>query len=280
MTRVLVAAIVLVFGQAAHSQSGPVFDAVSVKPSPPYDPRVGRSVRSSGGPGTADPGLYTCENCSLANLLSIAYGLPQYRITGPEWMPAASSVVTARVPKGATKEQFQTMMQTVLAERFKLVAHREQKQMEMYDLVAPRGGSKLKAAADERTAEVETNRPRDPIKLGADGYPALTRGTTMAMMNGRARIMYPRQTMEWLAEMLSSQLGVPVTDATGLAGNYEVSLFWGYGGGRNTTADAEVDAGPTIFEAVQSQLGLKLERKKGPVEILVVDHVEKTPSEN
>ena len=95
--------------------------------------------------------------------------------------------------------------------------------------------------------------------------------------------------MEWFAGMLAGQLGRPVVDATGLTGKYDFALYWAYGDGSAGRASASdstplagaVDPdGPTIFEAVQSQLGLKLEQKKGPVDIVVVDHAEKIPTEN
>jgi len=108
--------------------------------------------------------------------------------------------------------------------------------------------------------------------MAKDGYPAVTEG--MAAGNGRARIVYPRRTMEFLAGMLSGQLHHPVIDATGLTGNYDIALYWDMSGTSNP------DAGPTLEAAVQSQLGLKLEQKKGPVDIVVVDHAEKVPTEN
>ena len=164
--------------------------------------------------------------------------------------------------------------------------------MKMFVLVFMKGGAKLKPSAGEpppKDEEADRKRPSEPMKLGADGYPALSEGTTMAIMNGRARLMYPRETIESFAPMLSYQIGRPVADLTGLTGKYDIALFWDAGGSRRpSTTDgntplagtSDPDAGPTIFEAVQSQLGLKLEQKKGPVDIVVVDHAEKVPTEN
>jgi uncharacterized protein (TIGR03435 family) len=91
---------------------------------------------------------------------------------------------------------------------------------------------------------------------------------------GRARIVFPRRTLEPLVTVLMAQLHHPVIDATGLTGKYDIALFW------DMRDASEPDAGPTLEAAVQSQLGLKLEQKKGPVDIVVVDHAEKVPSEN
>jgi uncharacterized protein (TIGR03435 family) len=95
-------------------------------------------------------------------------------------------------------------------------------------------------------------------------------------MNGRGRMYQPALTMEEFAEFLTGQMASPVTDATGLKGKYEISLYW-------TTEPlkaADGDAGPTLMRALQEQLGLRLEAKKGPVDFLVVDHIEKLPTDN
>ncbi len=295
MTRLCMAILLCTFVHAAYGQNaaaGPAFEVASIKPSPPYDPRVGIRVRSDGGPGTKDPTLFTCENCSLASLISRAYDIPQYRLTAPEWMPSTTFVVTAKVPIGSTKEEFRLMLQSMLAERLKVSVHRESKEMPMYELVVAKGGPKLKKSADEpppNEAENahEKDRPHSP-SLAADGYPTFKGESGMVMMGNRARLRYRRQTPEWFANELSVQLRSPVTDATGLTGNYDFALFWETGGARrNPSADAngsiggaDPDTGPTIMEAIQEQLGLKLVQKKGPVEILVVDHAEKVPTEN
>jgi uncharacterized protein (TIGR03435 family) len=207
----------------------------------------------------------------------------------------AQFVVSARVPGGATKEQFQLMLQNMLADRFKLAVHREKKEMQLYEMVVAKGGPKLTRSAEEvpekaDPAEPDAKRPRpmEPLKLGKDGYPALPEGVTQGMMSGRARIMYRQQTVEWFAGMIAYQVDHPVIDATGLTGKYDFALFWDYSGSnqrRASTSDgpiagADSDPGPTLFEALQAQLGLKLEQKKAQVEIIVVDHMEKVPSEN
>jgi uncharacterized protein (TIGR03435 family) len=280
MTRSVASTILLIFANAAYGQTTdhqPAFEVVSIKPAPPPDPR-GMTVGSHGGPGTDDPGLFTGENFDLRGLVSNAYDIPHYRISAPDWMATARFNIAVKVPAGATKEQFRLMMQNMLAERFKLVVHHDKKEMQLYELVIAKGGPKLRRSAGEPLkegdGEPDRKRPLEPMKLAADGYPALSEGTTMAMMNGRARVRYPRETIESFAQTLSYQVGRPVTDLTGLTGKYDIALFWDYGG----TSDP--DAGPTLEAAIQSQLGLKLESKKGPVDIVVVDHAEKVPTEN
>jgi uncharacterized protein (TIGR03435 family) len=206
------------------------------------------------------------------------------------------------VPEGTTKEQFRLMLQNLLAERFGLQAHHESKEMPIYALVVAKNGSKLKesapaAVADEPQAMATTASGRPKFELGKDGFPILPLGTgvSMIMMNGRARSRWPGYTLKQLAVMLSGQVGKPVTDASGLTGKYDITLSWAddgaRGGAGNPPAPADggafpvagtpdADALPNIFAAIQEQLGLKLEAKKGMVDILVIDHVEKTPSDN
>jgi uncharacterized protein (TIGR03435 family) len=123
------------------------------------------------------------------------------------------------------------------------------------------------------------------VKLGDDGYPVIPGGAGGAFMQGRARIYFPQMTMAMLAAQLSGQLGKPVTDATGLKGKYAIGMFWSTddaaraasGPGGVPTAS---DPAPTLMEALQDQLGLRLESKKGRLDFVVVDYAEKIPTEN
>jgi uncharacterized protein (TIGR03435 family) len=118
--------------------------------------------------------------------------------------------------------------------------------------------------------------------LGKDGFPVLPLGTgvSMIMMNGRARSRWPGYTTKQLADMLTGQVGKPVADSTGLTGKYAITLSWADDGAFPVAGTPDADALPNIFAAIQEQLGLKLEAKKGMVDILVIDHVEKAPSDN
>jgi uncharacterized protein (TIGR03435 family) len=294
-----------------RGQNGPAklepkleFEVASIKPAPPPDGR-GMRVGSRGGPGSKDPGLYTCENCSLSDLVSNAYSLQRYQLTGgPSWMGNERFMISAKIPEGATKEQFRLMQQSLLADRFGLKFHWEKKEMQLYEMVVAKGGIKMKeAAAEEPAAADAAPRPAGapgPPKLDKDGFPILPpgRGGMMIMTQGRARSRNSEVTMESLAGMLAGQLNKPVIDATGLKGKYDYTLSWvperfgmapsnitgggpppsGEGVGAGGAPDG--DAGPTLLVAVQQQLGLKLEPKKGMVDILVVDHIERVPTEN
>jgi uncharacterized protein (TIGR03435 family) len=261
----------------AHAQT-PQFEVASIKLSAPPD---GGRMRfgSRGGPGTKDPGLYTCENCDTAWLIRQAFDLVDYQLSGPDWMQSTRFMVSAKIREGTTKEQFLLMKQNLLIERFKLAYHREKKEMLVYELVVAKGGPKMKESAgpldpDERPARM-TERKTD-----AEGFPVLPPGRApmmMVMAGGHATARHVAETMDEFAVSLSYQVHKPVTDATGLTGKYDFTLNWIAEGAAPSTGD---DTGPTLFRALPEQLGLRLEAKKGMVEVLVVDHVEKTPTEN
>lgn len=304
----IISATCAAFGQTPEET--PSFEVASVKPAAPQGMGMVR-VRASGGPGTPDPGQLNYENVSLKNILMNAYGVKGYQISGPKWLDSERFDIMAKIPKGATKEQFRLMLQNLLAERFKLTLHHETKDLPMYSLVVAKGGTKMKESVEDES----TNAPPPPpgsdgaamprMKVGADGMPQLPpgagkNGMMMMVMNGRLRMVGNHRPISALTEMLGNQIGFPVVDATGLTANYDFTLDFAPdgtngpmgmmppappqheigGGGGAPVGVAPEAGGPTIFAAVQEQLGLKLEQKKGPVDLLVIDHLEKTPTEN
>jgi uncharacterized protein (TIGR03435 family) len=302
----------------------PAFEVASIKPAVPQPP--GRFwTGGRGGPGSADPGQATFMNVTQRFLLSKAYGVQDYQISGPGWLDSEHYDIVAKVPKGATKEQFAMMIQNLLAERFNLTLHHETKELPRYALVVAKNGPKLKEAAPPPAADAATAKdgaaPPDGgpppgggpgagpppgalgparVEMGKDGFPKLPPGmrsqnVIMLMMNGHARMIGNGQPISKLVEALSRQLGRPVTDKTGLKGTYDFTLdfdpegsFGGRGmmappppgGGEGPGANPPESEAAGLFTALQEQLGLKLEQKKGPLDMLVVDHSEKTPVEN
>jgi uncharacterized protein (TIGR03435 family) len=262
------------------------FEVASIKPSPPINPGQMMMVSSRGGPGTNDPELFTCQNYRLKSIVSRAYDIPEYRITAPDWMDSAVFNVSARIPKGATKEQFLKMLQNLLAERFRMKMHFDKKEMPLYELSVMKGGPKFREAVVEPPKPDTGDAPRG-IQRDAEGYPILGGGTTMAIINSHARTQGKNEPITWLVSQLSFQLHAPITDMTGLTAKYDIVLSWVFDENRAASANgstplagASEPAGPTLEQAVQAQLGLKLEKKKGPVDIVVVDSAEKTPTEN
>ncbi|HTX34091.1 MAG TPA: TIGR03435 family protein [Bryobacteraceae bacterium] len=283
--RATVLTIALLASSAAWAQpAGKVeFEVVSIKPSPP-PVGGGFMVSCSGGPETKDPTLFTCQNMSLTNLISRAYEMPYYRVTAADWMEQTRFHLNARVPAGATKAQLDLMLQDMLVTRFKLAVHHESKELAQFDLVVAKNGPKFKPAEEppapkEDGASSPPAPKQSPLHMDKEGYPVLEAGIPgMAIMNGRARVYQPAGTMERLAALLSAQLRRPVNDATGLTGKYEISLYWDADTMRSPSQPLE--PGPNLIQAVQDQLGLRLESKKGPVDFLIVDHAEKVPTEN
>src|ERR1017187_3373419 len=299
------------FGQAAAES--PAFEVASVKPAEPQAMGM-MSIMMRGGPGSPDPGQITYSGVSLKNVLMNAYGVKGYQINGPKWLDSERFDIAAKIPMGATKEQFKLMLQNLLAERFKLALHHETKELPMYALVVGKGGSKLKESVDDDPAAPPPPPLPPPggdgagpvrLKVGADGTPQLPpgmgkNGMIMMMMNGRMHMVANHRPIGALLEMLGNQLGRPVVDATDLKANYDFTLDFapdgmngpmgmmpppplphdGGPGAGGPMASAPDNAGPTLFTALQEQLGLKLEQRKGPVDLLVIDRLEKVPTEN
>lgn len=277
------------------------FEVASVKPAAPQGPdRVMMGMR--GGPGTADPGQATFSGLPLSRIIMTAYDVKSYQVSGPSWLDTERFDIVAKVPKGASKKDFQVMLQNLLAERFKLVVHKEHKDAPIYALVTGKGGPKMKESAPlDTTASKDAQTPPDgrgptPPAMGRDGMPRMApggRGMMMMMGPNGLRMQGARATTAELADILSNQLGRPVIDATGLTAQYDYTLDFSPEGlammrgmpmpmGHPTPGAAPEsgrESGPSIFTAVQEQLGLKLESRKGPVDLIVVDRVEKTPTE-
>lgn len=312
--RAAIACLVILWSLAAPGQTAnrqPSFDVASIKAAPPPEPGRGMFVGMHGGPGTNDPGLFTCNNCDLMGLITLAYDVQRYQVSGASPENSTRFNISARVPEGTTKEQFRLMLQNLLADRFKLAIHRETKEGQVYDLVVAKNGHKLKESSGEALDPLKDGPPPPPPggrggpPIGKDGYPVLPPRCNgcMAIINGKARAQYVNETMEVFAQRLSGQLGKPVHDATDLKGRYDFTLTYdmsamggmmmGRGGppslppgaepsgqANSPLASADNDSGETIFSAVQSQLGLRLEQKKGSVDLIVVEHIEKVPTEN
>jgi uncharacterized protein (TIGR03435 family) len=277
--RVIAGTLLTLLGAAAQTPDASIqFEVTSIKPSPPG----ATSGRMSGGPGTKDPGLFTCENVSLKTLVVTAYNLLTYRLSGPDWMGPARFNISAKIPDGTTSEQFRLMLQNLLIDRFKMTLHWEKKEIQTYDLVVAKSGQKMTGHKMKESAPAHTDdaapppRPAGEPKADAEGFPILPPGRQAILMEaggGHVAMRWADETMDRFAVYLSAQLRQPVNDLTGLKGKYDFTMRWVMEGSIEDTA-------PTLVRAVQEQLGLKLEQKKGMVDILVVDHLEKTPAEN
>jgi len=298
------------FGQSADSPLS--FEVASIKPAAPaLDGRI--MVRMGG-----DPGRLDWTNVSIKDIMRQAYEVKDYQISGPDWLGSTRFDLVAKLPADTPRSKVPEMLRSLLAERFKLTVHRETKELPMYALVVGKNGPKMKESevdpklpppgAGPGPGGPSAGGPLPPpgapgsgIRMSKDGVPQFAPGAArgpMMMMNGRGHLSAKMMGMGGFVDTLARQLDRPVVDQTGLKGNYDFDLDWtpdegqhmGFGGmpppppgggeGHVPAASNPEANGVSIFAAVQSQLGLKLDAKKGPVELIVVDSIEKAPTEN
>jgi uncharacterized protein (TIGR03435 family) len=307
------------------------FDVATVKPAAPPDfqrmaadmqagkmPRIGPHV---------DAARAEYNYMSLKELIVMAYGVKAYQVEGPSWLGDARFDIEATIPEGATKDDAPAMLQKLLAERFKLVVHRDKAEHKVLALVVGKNGPKLQESTTT-SKDIDPNAPLQPgeTKLETvDGPIRMLRKPdgTMTMNMGKRGTMTMRfdmstqsmhlessmVTMDGFADMLTNMMqmggsgGPQVVNMTGLKGNYEVAVdislsalmslarsqgadIPGAPGGRGgTQANAPANAasdpqgGQSVYSSVD-KLGLKLEERKATVERLIVDHAEKTPTED
>jgi uncharacterized protein (TIGR03435 family) len=182
------------------------------------------------------------QNVSLMTLIQRAYDVRQYQVTGPDWLRDVRFDINAVLPAAAPREQMAAALQAMLKERFHLVFHRETKEQSAYALMVGKGGSRMKSTAD----------------------PEGTSGTWQT----RGQYKVQNENMAHFCEVVSRQVGRPVLDATGLPGAYDFVL------------DYDPQDSMSLFVAIESKLGLKLESKKAAVDLMVIDRVEKSPTAN
>lgn len=243
--RFLLLAASLAFTVCAFGQTPPLaFEVASVKPAPPSDPHH-LHVNMD-----ADAGRLTYTNVTLRDLIRTAYEVKDSQIAGLEWINSERYDMVAKIPAGANHKQIPQMLQTLLTERFKLTLSRGIKTMPVYELVVAKGGVKLQESAEGKGSL--------SVNSGSKGH----------RMSGNVELSK-------VAESLSTRMDRPVIDMTGLKGSYLIDLEWS--DDDKATGDADH---PSVFSALQDKLGLKLEAKKAPIEILTVEHAEKVPTEN
>jgi uncharacterized protein (TIGR03435 family) len=238
----------------AQQPDRPSFEVASIKASDPNDRQVWMLFK----PG----GRFSTTNATLQMLIGNAYDVRNHQISGgPNWLTSTKFNIEAKAVSEVPIPQMRLMIQTLLAERFELALHRETREEQVYELVVDKGGSKLKEATDSLNANQQ-------------GIYGARRG----------EIAGTATTVPLLAMVLSQWLGRSVIDKTGLAGKYDFTLHWNPSPAGVDRDGSEAPPppdpnGPSLFTVVQEDLGLRLQSAKGPVEILVIDHVEK-PSEN
>jgi uncharacterized protein (TIGR03435 family) len=270
-TLALFTAAALPVGFAQQASEEPRFEVASIRPSDP-NPENPMAIGMS-----ADGAMVTYTNITLLDCIRGAYRVRDFQIVGPDWMTKARFEISAKLPAGAYADQIPEMLQALLAERFKLELRHEMKEQNLYALLVGNSGARLKP-----TEVKADNNSRKA--LGPDGKP---RPMMMYMFppGGEVSITAPSATIESLAGLVSRFTAFPVVDMTGIKGQYEFRLTFAAETDqvRRTPpvdgAATPVEPGPSVFDAVK-QYGLRLEARKAPIEMLIVTHLDKTPTEN
>lgn len=236
----------------ANNGTEPAFEVASVKPSPPSpDGRISSQMKM-------DPGRITLTNVTLKRIIVSAYDMKEHQILGPDWIENQRYDIVATMQRDSTGDEVLRMLRKLLGERFHLTFRRESRELPVYALVIAKTGHKLKEVDFGKSSS-----SLQPGKLDAHGVP-----------------------MENFTSMLSRMIDRPVIDQTNLKGFFDFKLEWTpddpAAASRPGEPGAIVDSavGPNLVVALQQQLGLKVEPRKAPVEVLVIDRVEKIPTEN
>ena len=239
-------ALCLPIALCAQTPPAPRFEVASIKPS-------AAGPNSTSGIQTGRGKLYG-QNVTLKRCIIGAYSVSPHQVVGgPDWLDSDRFEINAKSDQPAADDPlFMTMLQALLADRFKLALHRETRPMQVYVLEATKAGAKL------------------------DKAPSSESGTNTTSTNTGVTIDAHNIDMDSFAQKLARSVDLPVVNRTGLDGIFNLKLSWTPERARSTDGTA---AGPSIFSALQEQLGLRLRSDKTPVEVLVIDHAER-PTEN
>lgn len=243
----------LAFTQPAPAP--PAFDVASVKvDTAGTNQGMGRGAMGRGREIiTPSPSGISMINVPLRSVIQWAYHVQPVQVSGPGWLDVDRYDVVAKAAAAVPEDQLRQMMQTLLAERFKLALHRESKEMLAYVITVAKTGLKIKESTSEGDMDIQPS--------------------------GRAGANIQRATVPKLADLLSVPLQAPVIDQTGLAGRYDFTLD--LSNFLDPTTPVGINDVISIFiQGAQQQLGIKIDEKKVPVEMLMVDRAEKVPVEN
>jgi len=275
---------------AAFAQA-PAFEAASVRISEPITPELVRSGRLQIGV-SLDSNRVRISKLSLGDLIRFAYQIKSYQFSGPEWTNSARYDIQATLPEGAKRAQVPAMLQTLLTERFRLAIHREPREMTVLALVVAKGGHRLEPSSPpEMNGQPQirggaTVADGATVRSGPGGESRVTPGS-----NGNVHIETAHMNLAAFADLLNGYTERPVVDMTGIGGTWAMQIDVSGEELRNARraagaaippppADAVSDPAGVSLTSSLARLGLKLETRKAPIEVIVVDHADKVPTEN
>ena len=302
-----VSASLLFVMASAFAQSPVTFEVASIKKAEPLSVNLAMSGKMNLGM-TIDNAQVNIKSMSLAELMRVAYKVKTFQISGPEWLIAERYTVSAKMPAGSTRDQVPEMIGALLADRFKLTFHRTTKEQAVYALVVLPSGVKLKESAPDEGLAPAPGGPAAPLAPTPTDGGAQVRVNVASDTSGNINTASPNGSMKMMprengmrieltkmnavgmVDLLGRFLERPVIDMTGLTGRYDFFLDVGFedmiqlakAAGMSIPIQAPAPAEPgssSVFTAIQPY-GLKLEPRKAPIEMLVIDHVEKTPTDN
>ncbi len=276
----IVAALILLGAMVPQAPQSPAFDVVSVKPNRSSAAPYSNFPLGPGDAYVANPGYFVATNQPLIAYLRFAFKLSQTDLPGlPRWVYDDRFDIEARAQGNPTKDEMRRMMQSLLADRFKLTTHTETQTKPAFHLVpmtAGRAGPQLQVHS-EQNGSCSTS-----ARLQLPNFPCGSIGPIPASTPDRGRIGGKDVTMARIAGFLTNPFtGVdrPVLDDTGLTGTFDFSLEWALPRDSALPAARPEDAEPTLLQALEEQLGLTLKSTRAPVAMVVVDHIEQ-PSAN
>jgi uncharacterized protein (TIGR03435 family) len=248
-----------------------------------------------------DGARVSCTSLNLKDYISAAYKLKIYQIEGPDYIGSERFDINAKLPAGATESQVPGMLKAMLADRFKMKAHMETKDFPVYALAVAKGGLKMKESPPDPNAEVGDpgEKPKAPATnvsgSGGRGGVHIEYGHGSFFTMADNKFIARKLPMTTFAELLGRFEDKPVVDQTGLTGSYDFDLEFTPEDYMAMLIRSAIAAGVTLPpEALRAlsgssgdsllnaldRLGLKLENRKAPLEVLVIDHIEKAPTDN
>lgn len=251
-TNVLAAGLACAWLLLAQSVTKPAFEVVSIRP-------LSSSARPTGKKAQSDAGMLRYSGIPMLRLIANAYQVETYQVIGPSWLQEERYEINAKLPADSTRDQIPLMLQAMLSDRFHFASHSETREIPVYALVVGKGGPKMRTA-EVRDSQAGT-RMLSITKREFKGRTDLDEFIFLLKVGDRA-----------LADR-------PILNMTGLSGLFDIQLDWSVDNPAPSGSSAS-DAGPDIFSAIQDQLGLKLEPRKSPLKVVVVDRVERVPTEN
>jgi uncharacterized protein (TIGR03435 family) len=284
--------LALILSIAASAQTGdrPEFEVASIRPS--AQPGVGGQVNVG---LHIDGAMVRCSYFSLREYITMAYNVKLHQVVGPEWLGSERFDIAAKIPQGSPRDQVAPMLRALLADRFHMQMHRDQKDFSVYALVVAKGGLKMKELSPDALAAPDEGGAVNVSATGGRGGVSLKLPGGASFNFADNHVEFKKTTMVAFVDTLARFLDRPIVDTTDLKGAYDFAFDLTPEDFRSMQIQAAITAGVSLPPEVRrfaenasndslhtalAALGLKLEARKAPIEVLVIDKMDKSPTEN